>query len=82
MTDTEYRPDQAAVDWARSCVEREITKIRGFEQQARQKGKKEQERTWRVVANSMEMDLIGRGCVIGPFHPRHVEVRAMLDDPG
>lgn len=75
-----YVPDQAAVDWARAAVLRSIEKYRRFEQESLRDGRKEAARQWRVVARSMEMDLIGGGCVIGPFHERAVQVQEMMDD--
>lgn len=75
----EYRPTQEAVDWARSCVEKEIARYRRFEQEAFRAGKPDSAKRWRFAANAMEHDLIGSGCVIGPFNERVVEVTEALD---
>lgn len=77
MADT-YVPDQAAVDWARAHVERTIAKYKGWEQKALQEGNADRARRWRVVANVLQMELIGSGCVIGPFNEKRVEYNRIL----
>lgn len=76
--DSAYVPDQAAVDWARQTVLRSVEKFRNFEKQSALKGEKERALSWRKIANAMEMDLIGSGCVIGPFNERAVQIQAAL----
>jgi hypothetical protein len=73
-----YVPDQEAVDWARGCVEKTIAKYKGWEQVARSEGNDDRARRWRVVANVLQMELIGSGCVIGPFNEKAPKIDAML----
>lgn len=75
----DYVPSQAAVDWARATVLRSVEKFQGFESKARQEGREEAARLWRAVAAAMERDLIGGGCVIGPFHADVVRLQADVD---
>lgn len=75
----EYRPDQQAVDWARGCVQASAQKFRGFEAHAQQAGNPESARMWRWLAAGMEKELIGGGCIIGPFHEKVVKLQEELD---
>lgn len=74
-----YVPDQAAVDWARGCVERSLVKLRRWETEAQQKGNPDSARQWKKIAWMMEYELIGGGCIIGPFHPRVTSLQADID---
>lgn len=82
MTTGTYRPDQAAVDWARGCVERSGAQLRAFAVEAEARGDEAQAHTWRTAAFSMETALIGRGCVIGPFNERAVVIADIVDAAG
>lgn len=79
LTRYDYDPD--AIEWARSRVEKLVSKYREFECMARNAGNQERAGQWRKFANLFEMELIGgTGCTIRPFDPRAAEMHALLRD--
>lgn len=72
-------PTQEAVNWARATVLRSMEKFRRWESEAAAKGEPERAKRWRAMAYMFEHELIGGGCVIGPFHPKVVQLQAELD---
>lgn len=78
-TEESYVPTQEAVDWARQTVLRSVEKFRRWEKEAAAEGEPERAKRWRAMAYMFEHELIGGGCVIGPFHSDVVRLSAEME---
>jgi hypothetical protein len=66
-----YDTDPEALAWARENVQHLVDKLRRFEQQSTDEGLLQRASQWRVMANTIESELIGgTGCVIAAFDDR------------
>ncbi len=73
---TRFDTDPDALAWARSAVERLVTKYRRFEAQC--SGEPDRASQWRKFANLLELELIGgKTCVITPFDERRPAMLAL-----
>ena len=66
-----FDSDPEALAWAREKIQRRIDHYRDWQTKTLASGNLVANRTWRIVATTMERDFIGAGgCVVGAFDER------------
>jgi hypothetical protein len=74
-----FNSDPDALAWARAAIQREVDRLREWQQQCIDKGETERAQQWKKMANLLEIRFIGgKNCVIAAFDHRKPAFAAMF----